>query len=254
MKAKVDSVDADQLLSAWTPARGWLHGALDTQLDLSGAGSSPEALKRTLTAVGLALVSNGTLGPGPALQAVASTLGIPSLKEVHFRDMKLPVRVEHGQVITDPVTIEGKSGKWQLIGGIGFDGRLDYAVSITLPPNVAAELGKRSALAAGALSDANGNLLVDLRVNGPAKAPRVTLDTRAMRDRLAGKVSQALVDQRKRLEQEVRDGLDQRQQAATDSARKAVDLERRALEDSLKRKAKDLLKGFFGSAPKDTAK
>jgi hypothetical protein len=252
VKAKVDSVEADDLLSAWTPARGWLHGSLNSDLNLSGAGATPDDIKRTLTALGLALVSNGTLGPGPALEAVASTLGVPAFKEVRFRDLKMPFRVEQGRMITDPVTIEGKSGKWQLTGGIGFDGRLDYAVSVTVPSEVAAALNARSALAAGALSDAQGNLLVDLRVTGPAKAPRVTLDTRAMRDRLAGKISQSLLDQRNKLEQEAQAALEARQQAATDSVRRALDQQRRALEDSLKRRAQDALKGFFGSN-KDTS-
>jgi hypothetical protein len=254
VKAKVDSVEADQLLSAWTPARGWLHGALNTDLDLSGAGGTPEEIKRTLTAVGLALVSNGTLGPGPALEAVAGTLGIPSFKELRFRDLKLPFRVENGQMITDPVTLEGKTGKWQLIGRIGFDGRLDYAVSVTLSPEISSQLHASSALAAGALADAQGNLIIDLRVSGPAAAPRVRIDTNAIRDRILGKVSQSLLDQRNRLEQETKEALVEHQQAATDSARKALDLQRRALEDSLKRKANDLLKSFFRTSPKDTTK
>ncbi|TMQ72776.1 MAG: hypothetical protein E6K80_01880 [Candidatus Eisenbacteria bacterium] len=241
-------------VSTWTPARGWLHGALNTQMDLSGTGGSPELIKRTLTAIGTALVSNGKLGPGPALEAVANTVGVPSFKEVRFHDLKLPFRVEQGRMITDPVTLEGKTGKWQLVGGIGFDGRLDYAVSVTLAPEIVSELHAKSALAAGALTDSKGNLIVDLKVDGPAAAPRVRIDTNAIRDRLLGKVSDALADQRQKLHQEVQTGLEEKQKAATDSARKAVDLQRRALEDSLKRKAQDLLKGLFGGGKKDTAK
>ncbi len=252
VKAQVDSVEADALLSAWTPARGWIHGALNSTLDLSGDGATPEDLKRTLTAVGLALVSNGTLGPGPALEAVANATGIPAFKEVRFRDLRLPLRVERGRVITDPVAIEGHYGRWQLAGGIAFDGRLDYAVSVTLPPEVAAALNARSALAAGALSDAKGNLLLDLRVSGPAKAPKVTWDTRAMRDRLAGKLSQALEEQRAKMGEEARASLAEQRQAAEDSARAAIARARRAAEDSLERRARDLLKRFFGGKPDTT--
>jgi hypothetical protein len=254
VKAKVDTVEADDLLSAWTPARGLLHGALNTDIDLSGTGDTPDALKRTLSAAGLALVSKGTLGPGPALDAVAATLGMPSLRQIPFRDLKLPFRVEQGRVITDPVTFAGKTGKWQLTGGIGFDGRLDYAASVTLPPDVVAALGARAALTSRALSDAQGNVLIDFRVSGPAKAPRVQLDTNAMRDRIAGKLSEALVDQRNQLAQEAKAALLSQQQATTDSARRALVQREKALADSLKRRAKDLFKGFFGPAPKDTAK
>jgi hypothetical protein len=252
VKAKVDTVEADALLSAWTPARGWLHGSLDTNLDLSGAGTTPDALKRTLTAAGLALVSDGSLGPGPALQTVAATLGMPSLKEVRFRDLKMPFRVERGRFITDPVTLEGKTGKWQLVGGVGFDGRLDYAVSVTLPPDVVAKLDGGAAFASRALADAQGNVLVDFKVSGPAKAPHVQLDSRAMRDRLAGKLSQALVEQRTKLEEDAKAALLSQQQATTDSARRALVQNQKAIADSLKRRAKDLFKGFFGGGAKDT--
>ena len=252
VKARVDSVEADALLSAWTPARGWVHGALNTTLDLSGAGVRPEDVRQTLTAAGLALVSNGTLGPGPVLDAVARATGIPSFKEVRFRDLKLPFRVERGRMITDPVELEGRYGRWQLAGGLGFDGSLDYAVSVTLPPAVLQSLDTRSALAAGALADPSGNLLLDLRVTGSAKAPKVAWDTRAMRDRVAGKISQALTEQRVRLEDQARDALAERQKAAEDSARAALQRAQVALRDSLARRAGGLLKGFFRSEPRDT--
>lgn len=246
VKAQVDSVEADALLSAWTPARGWIHGALNSTLDLSGDGATPQDLQRTLTAIGKALVSNGTLGPGPALDAVARATGIPSFKEVRFRDLKLPFRVERGRMITDPVELDGRYGRWQLIGGLGFDGSLDYAVSVTLPPEVGAALNARSALAAGALSDDKGNVLLDLRVTGTARSPRVAWDTRAMRDRVAGRLSQALSEQRAKLEEDARASLATQQRAAADSARKALERAKQAVRDSLARKAGDVLKGFFG--------
>jgi hypothetical protein len=248
--ADVDTVSADALLSAWTPARGWLNGTLGCEMDLSGQGGAPEDLKRTLTAIGTALVANGTLGPGPALEEVARTLGVSALRQVRFEDLKLPFRVERGRVITDPVTIEGPEGRWLLSGGIGFDGTLDYAVSVTLPPEAVARLRARSALAVGALADEQGNLLIDLRVTGPAKAPRVRLDGPAMRDRLAGRASQAIAEQRARLEAEAHRAVEARRAAAEDSARRAAARARQALEDSLRRRARNLLEGFFA---RDTA-
>ena len=78
VKAKVDTVNADALLSAWTPAKGLLAGALSTDIDLSGAAGTPEQLKRTLTAVGLAAIANGTLGPGPVFEAIGGVTKIPA--------------------------------------------------------------------------------------------------------------------------------------------------------------------------------
>src|SRR5262249_6847459 len=190
----------DALLSTWTPMKNLLAGTLDTKLDFSGAGQTPSDLKQTLTLVGLAAITNGRLGPGPALEAIASTVDVPKLQQVDFAKLELRMRIEHGRIVTDPVSLTGPSGDWKLAGALGFDGALDYAVSVTLPPPVTAALGAKSALAAGALADPLGRLLLDLHVSGTTTSPRVSLDTQAMQARLAGRVSDALAQQSRKLE------------------------------------------------------
>jgi hypothetical protein len=181
---------------------------------------------------------------------------MPKLKQMHFKDVRLPFRVERGRVLTDEATINGPYGKWVTTGGIGFDGAMDYVVSVTLPPDAIERLSAKSALAVGALSDKQGNLIVDLRVTGTAKAPRVTLDQKSMQNRLIGKASDALEEQKKRVEEEIRRAILGRQQASQDSAKQSPALSGKALEDSLKKAARDLFKGFFGggATKKDTAK
>jgi uncharacterized protein involved in outer membrane biogenesis len=248
VKARVDSISADALLSAWTPAKGFLRGVMSSDLDLAGDGTSPEDLKRSLTAVGLAALFDGQIGPGPALEAIAALVKMPSLKEAKFKDLRLPFQVEHGRVATREVDLKTSAGDWKLSGAVGFDGSLDYAVSITVPADQVARLGTDAARAAGALADPQGRLLIDLKVGGTAKAPKVSWDTRATRDRLAGRVSQAITEQRARLESELAQVARERLLGiAADSARRAgappaVDL------DSLGRRAKDVLKGFFGGS------
>lgn len=268
VKSKVTDVQADSLLSAWTPARDLLGGTLSTDLTFAGAGSEPEDVKKTLTLLGLAALSQGQLGPGPALQAVADLVKIPQLREVKFKDLKLPLRVENGRVFTDAVTISGPGGEWNLSGAVGFDGALDYAVSITLPPEVAAAVSAKSALAAGALADERGRLLLDLRVGGTAKAPRVAWDTKAMRDRLAGRASSAIAEQRAKLESEAKaaaaKALQERLGLAPDSTGGPTPEQRlQATRDSLKKAAGSAVDRFFGGlgkkkeappAPADTAK
>jgi AsmA-like protein len=252
VKSQLDSLSADAILSTWTPVKGLLHGSLGTSLDLSGTGLTPDDLKRTITAVGLALVANGTLGPGPSLEAVARYVKIPAVKQLRFKDARLPFRVERGRVVTDPVVLDGPHGEWRLTGSVGFDGSLDYAVSATLPPEVAQAISARSALAAGALSDPQGRLLLDLRLRGTTTAPQVSWDTEAMRDRLAGRASQAIQEQRAKLESEAREAAQTRLTAAQDSARASMERVKRAAADSLRRKAGDVLKGFFGGSPDTT--
>ena len=250
VKTDVQAVDANALLSAWTPANGLLHGTLSTSLDFSGAGSRPEQVKRTLTLIALAAMNEGTLGPGPTLDAVSKFIQIPQLKELHFKDAKMPLRIESGRVITNPIRLSGANGDWLLAGSVGFDGSLDYAVSATLPPAAVAALQAKSALAAGALADEQGRVLLDFRVTGPWRAPRVAWDPSAMKDRLAGRASAAIEEQRAKLENEARALAESRTRAAEDSLRAAADRSKQAAEDSLRRKASGALQGFFGSLGK----
>ncbi len=271
VKAKVAGAKADDLLSAWTPAKGLLQGTIDTNIDFSGRGQTPDDVKRSLTLVGLASLLQGQLGPGPALTALSEYVKIPQLKEVKFKDLKLPMRIVQGRLVTDPVTMNGSSGDWVLSGAVGFDGSLDYAVSVTLPPDAVAALQARSALAAGALADDQGRMLLDLRVTGTAKSPRIAWDTQAMRARLAGKASQAIAEQRAKLETQAKQAEAQAKQAAAAELAKRLGLAHdstatapalpsvQATKDSLRKAAGGLLNGFFGKrnpppAPADTTK
>lgn len=250
VKSKVVNVQADSLLSAWTPVRNLLRGTLSTDLTFAGAGAEPDDVKKTLTLVGLAALSQGQLGPGPALQAVADLVKLPQVKELKFKDLKLPLRVQNGRLITDAVTLSGPSGDWTMSGAVGFDGALDYAVSVTLPPDVAAAMNAKSALAAGALADPQGRMLLDLHVGGTAKAPRVAWNTQAMRDRLAGKASAAITEQKAKLESEAKaaaaEALRQKLGLAPDSAKAAPALQLGATRDSLKKAAGSAVEKFFG--------
>ena len=256
VKAVIDSVKADALLSAWTPARNLLAGTLNTKLDFSGAGQSPSDIKQSLTLVGLASLANGRLGPGPALEAIAQLVKVPKLKQVDFKTLELPMRIENGRIISDPVKMNGPAGDWKLAGAMGFDGALDYAVSVTLPPDVVKSLGADAALAAGALADPQGRVLLDLHVSGNAKSPRVALDTKAMQARLVGRVSDALAEQSRKLEADAkeaaRQALLQQMGAPRDSTAPRIDLNNKATRDSLERAGRDLLKNLFGK-PKPPA-
>lgn len=248
--SQVDRVKADAILSAWTPVKDLLVGTLSTNLDFSGAGQTPDDIKHTLTLVGLASLTDGRLGPGPALETVAQFVKVPKFKQLDFAKLELPIRIEQGRLISDPVVLNGPSGEWRLAGAVGFDGMLDYAVSVTLPPEVVTAVGARSALAAGALTDAQGRMLLDLHVSGSFKSPRVSWDTNAMRLRLAGKASEALAQQRIKLEaaakEAARQAVLQRFGAQRDSASKLMPLNAGTARDSVKSAAKGLLNSFFG--------
>ncbi len=262
VKGRADTVRVERFLEAWSPARGIVTGVASTNFDLSGDGVRPEQLQRSLTALGLALVAEGRLG-GPVMDAIAQATRSPALRDVRFRDLRLPFRVDRGRVVTDSVRFGGGSGEWRISGLVGFDGALDYAVSATLPPGIMGRGGAQNALAAGLLGDEHGQLLLDLRVTGTAKAPRVALNAQVMRDRLAGKASNLLREQRARLGETLlrSSGLAPRDSGAADSAgRRAAPLDTRALGREVQKQGEELFRGLFGgkkrpapaAAPADT--
>jgi autotransporter translocation and assembly factor TamB len=246
--AVVNKVKADAILGAWSPVKDLLVGTLSTDLNFAVAGQTPEDVKRTLTLMGLAALTDGRLGPGPALQAVAQFVKVPKFKQLDFAKLELPMQIQNGRLITDAVKLDGPSGEWKLAGAAGFDGTLDYAVSATLPPSVVEALGARSALAAGAMSDAQGRMLLDLHVGGTAKAPRVSWDANAMKARLAGRASEALTQQRTKLESQAREAtqraLLEKLGAPRDTTTAPVTAA--GARDTLRSAAKDLFQGLFG--------
>ena len=252
MRTRVNQVDANAILSAWTPAKGLLSGTLSTDLDLVAKGLTTKEILPTLTAAGLASLSQGTLGPGPALDAIARFTGVTDFGRLNFSEGSVPFQVQNGRLAMRQVTLDGPSGDWKLAGSIGFDGTLDYIVSATIPPHLVAQLGAGGAVAAGALQDGEGRVFIDLRVTGPAESPRVAWDKGAMADRLRGRISQALQDQQAALTQQALNSMTGI--AAGDSAASFTDVQSdaQALVDSLKKvSAGDFLKGFFGGSKDD---
>ena len=250
VKAKVDTVQADALLSAWTPAKNLLRGTLSTTFDLSGRGSTPDQIKRTLTAVGLAAVVGGQLGPAPALQAIADLTRVPAFGKLSFHNLDLPFEVRQGRVAMREVKVRGAGSEWKASGAVGFDGALDYAVSVAVPKDAVARLGADAALAAGALTDAEGRVHIDLKVGGNARQPRVSWDAAAMRAAALGKVSTALEEQRSKIESQLRESARQ-SLTGGDSGKVSDTRVMQALADSLKKKkGRDILKDLFGPRPK----
>ena len=246
LRAKVDSVQADALLSAWTPAKNLMKGALSTTFELAGDGTAPDQIRRTLTAIGLAHVTRGELGPTPALAAIAKLTGVPSFERLTFRELKLPFEVRNGRIATRELDIHSASSDWKATGLLGFDGALDYTVSTLVPADQVAQLGADAARAAGALADPQGRIHMSFRLTGTARNPRVALDPQALRDDLAGHLQNTLGDQAKKIEQQLRQAI-----TPADSSGRPGTVNIQAVAESLKKiKGSDLLDQILGKKKK----
>lgn len=251
VKGTADKVQADQFLSAWTPVRGLLTGVVTSNFDVSGNGTTPVDARRTLSAIGLASFLDGQLN-GPVLSAIAQATRTPALANVSLRDLKLPFRVVRGQVLLDSLHLSGAAGDWRGSGLVGFDGALDWALAITLPKEVAQRVSLAPALAAGALTDAQGRVIMDLHVTGNARRPSVAWNTQSMRERVTGRVSSALVEQKQKLKEDLlrQAGLARRDSAAAFSADSLRRISTRSVGQAVQQRGRELLQGFFGRGKK----
>src|SRR5262249_48263784 len=158
----------------------------------------------TLTAIGLANVTKGELGPTPALEAIAKLSGVKSFEKLSFNELKLPFEVRNGKIAMKEVAIHSGSSDWKAAGLLGFDGALDYTVTALIPADQVARLGANAALAAGALADREGKIHMTFDLAGNARSPRVGLNAQALREDLAGHLGNVLGNQGQKIEQQLR--------------------------------------------------
>jgi uncharacterized protein involved in outer membrane biogenesis len=150
-------------------------GPARVSLRARGQGAGTESLegRGTLT------LEAGTLPSTPLFQAVDAVLGARRFVGARYRATTAPFRLARGRVWLDGLRVEGDGFASEVTGSVAFAGSLDLGVAVRTP---------RSGLAAravpvavlDAMTGADGQVLVALRVTGTQAAPRITPDAGAM--------------------------------------------------------------------------
>lgn len=178
-------LQANDLVSALTPADGVLHGTLDLQSHFTGRGIDPAAIAQSLVAEGSLDAKGGRLSHGPHTQALWNALKLDEKKAIDFRELVAPFSIRGGKLNTENLRIESSDAVWQANGAIGFDGMLDYAVQVELGDALAAEFRRRAGGdLAKLLAGDSGRITLDLHLSGPATGPQVSLDTSQLAERV----------------------------------------------------------------------
>jgi hypothetical protein len=190
VQSNVQNVNANDLLSSISPAKDLLVGTLDATSSISGKGSVPDAIARSLTGEGSMSATGGKLQPSPAIMAIWSALGMQEKKSIDFKEFFAPFRLEQGKFVTRDLKLSGGDADWAANGMVGFDGALDYSVQVTLNEQLSnmyrQRLGKDLAKV---LAGSSGRLTLDLRVSGNARSPKVQVDTEKLAQRATENVT-----------------------------------------------------------------
>jgi hypothetical protein len=168
-----DQVDANQLFTAWTPAKNVAFGTLQMTIDLDGAGLTAAELRKSLSANGIAQVLGGKLAGADVFAGLARFTGVDQWRILSFRDLSAPFRVTNGRVVFDPLALTSGQTDWLAKGSLGLDGTLAFDVAALVPPSMVPQLPQSLARVAGAALDPSGRLTLDLTIGGTLSHPQI---------------------------------------------------------------------------------
>jgi hypothetical protein len=175
-----DGIEADRALERISPHGDMVRGTFSIKSNgtlATGPGIKP---LMAFSAAGSALSTKGSVTIGNFLEPLSKIPGfdVTPFKEFNFSDWKGTFVVKDGRFITDDWKIASARGDWAIKGSFGFDGTLDYAVHLVIPPAVQAQMKDldRYKAAFDLMRDASGALVLDIHVGGTAKHPSAALD------------------------------------------------------------------------------
>jgi hypothetical protein len=205
IQATAKGIEANEVISSVTPARGIVFGRMDLVSSFSGRGATPQDIARALTGSGNFTATDGKLAATPTTTAIWQALNLGEESIVPFRDLAAAFQVREGRIVTDAVELHGGNAAWKASGSLGFDGQLDYRLQVELDDRLSDVYRKRlGGELAKLLANDSGRLALDLTVSGPAAKPKVTVDTSKLAERAKQNLGDAL---RGRLDQGVKQGL-----------------------------------------------
>ncbi len=217
IESKATRVQANDLVSSLTPAKNFVSGAMDMSSVISGKGSVPDAIARTLSGEGSVLATDGKIELGPTVAAVWKSLGFEDAKAIRFDDLTSAFRLEGGKLVTKDLAVRGKDATWKAQGAVALDGMLDYDVQVELGEELSNTYRKRVGRdLAQVLAGSTGRLVLDLKLTGNARAPKVTVDTSKLAERAKENATDAV---RKSLEKEAGKALEKILGAPSDSTK-----------------------------------
>jgi AsmA protein len=190
-QTKVQGLQADPLVTAFFPkAAGTIFGALNFSADLSGRGTTVEAVRRTLSGQLDMRMADGQLTGAGLVAGLADFLNLEELRVLRFSqaDGKFQVKEGEVQVAAD---FSGSDVRLRPRGSFHLDGGLNLRLDTRLAPELVQKLDKRGRVTQF-LTDQQGWGQLALRLGGTIDAPRFALDAAGVREQVEDKAKQQL--------------------------------------------------------------
>jgi hypothetical protein len=148
----------------------------------SGFSSGPDVnALMSMNATGSAVSTKGRIDISSLLAPLkgSAPLDLSPIEKFNFHEWTGNFMVVNGRLQTDDWKIKSSKANWLITGSYGFDGTLDFGIQLSIPPLVQNEMKdlRKYGDLVNLLKDGQGNLVLDFRLGGTAKSPKLSLDT-----------------------------------------------------------------------------
>jgi uncharacterized protein involved in outer membrane biogenesis len=193
IRTAATGVEANDVVSALTPAKDLLHGTLNLRSSFSGRGTDPAAIAAGLTGSGDFTATGGRIERTPAVAQVWNALQFGGRSSIPYKDLAAKFAVRDGRLVTDDVVVDSGDALWKVSGAAAFDGTLEYDVEVELGEQLSEHYRKQlGGQIGGLLANTEGKLVLNLEIQGPAAKPRVTVDEQKLLERAKQNAADAL--------------------------------------------------------------
>ena len=215
----MNRVDAHAMLPKFSSFGERLFGRMTMNTSLKGALDDTLGLvPSTLNGQGRVQMQDGKLTGVTVNKTVASLLKLPDLENITYKDWANAFTIANGRIVIKDLKISALDADYIVNGSQGFDGSLDYTMSLLLPEKTSSRISIAgfAGQAVNLFKDGSGRVKLDFSVGGTSDNPKVSLDTK------------------------------EAQKRAEDSLKKqAQEQVKKKIEEPLKTKVEDALKGLF---------
>jgi hypothetical protein len=208
LRLDMRKLQATELLTPFTSFGQRLGGTLSTETTLAGMLNDTLGLvPSSLNGQGTVSIADGSLKGFRVNEVVASTLNLPDLESVNFRDWKNSFVIRDGRLQLNNLVVKAANAEYVVNGSHGLDGTIDYRMALYLPPETAAKVNIPgfAGEAVNLFKDSTGRLRFDFSVGGTATAPTLRLDTESAKAKAEQMANDKLKEEMQRLENTVKD-------------------------------------------------
>ena len=202
----MNSLDVHQFLPEFTSFGSRLYGNLTMTTDLHGVLDDTLGLMpQTLNGGGNVQIKNGKVDGVKVNQSLAGMLSLPDLSVVTFKDWQNSFTIANGRIVLKDLKIAALNSDYTINGSMGFDGSIDYVMTLLLPPETSAKIklpgvSGFAGQAVDLFKDPSGRIKLDFNVTGTSDSPKVSLNTDAAKK----KAEELAKQQLKKLEEEAK--------------------------------------------------